>query len=65
MNDQPRPVGEFDHAFQKLRPRAGVLRTVIQINRQSSHLQKLVLDAGPPGAQTVAPKVARFVMAED
>lgn len=65
MNFQTRPVRKFNHAFQELRPRSGILWTVVQINRQSSHVRKLIFDARPPRSQTVAPEVARFVMAED
>ena len=65
VNFQARPIDEFDQSFQKLSSRARILRTVIQINRQSPDLRKLVLHAGPPCSQTVAPEVACFVMSED
>ena len=65
VNFQPRPVGEFDLPFQKLRPCAGVLRAVVEIDREPSDFGKLIADAGPPPLQTVAPEVARFVLAED
>ena len=65
MNFQPGPVGKFDHTFEKLCPRSRVFRTIIKRDRQSPDLGELVLDAGPPSPQAVAPEVARFVMAED
>ena len=62
MDFQTGPVRELDQAFEKLRPRSGVLRPVVQIDRQTPHFRKLTSHARPPGSQTVAPEVTCFVM---
>lgn len=63
-NFQAGPVGEFDHAFEKLSSCARVLRAVVEVDHQTSHFAKSMTDPLPPRAQTVAPEVACFMAAE-
>jgi hypothetical protein len=63
-NFQAGPVGELDHAFEKLRSRARVLRTVVEINHQSPQVWIRGLNALPPGAQAIGPEIACFALSE-
>ncbi len=63
-NFQSRPIGKFNHAFEKLSPSSRVLRAVIQIDHQTPHFAKSVADQFPPRAQAVTPEVACFMAAE-
>ena len=62
---QTRPVRKLDHSFEKLCSRTRVLRTIIQVDRQTLHFGKTVFHAQPPRTQTVAPEVARLMASED
>lgn len=63
-NLQAGPVGEVDHAFEKLSSCARVLRAVVQVDHQTSHLAKAMTDQVPPRSQTVTPEVTCFMAAE-
>jgi hypothetical protein len=64
-NFQAGPVGEFDHAFEKLSSCARVLRAVVQVDHQTPNFAKSVTDQLPPRSQTVTPEVACFMIAEE
>ena len=53
-------VGKFNHPFHELRPKTGILRTVVEINDQLTNVSETVLVCIPPLLETVGDEVTRF-----
>src|SRR5271170_5340165 len=64
-NLQTRPVRELNHALQKLRTAARVVRAIVEIDHQPPDQWQTVLHLQPPQLEPIDPKIARLLRAEE
>ena len=60
-NFQSRPVREFNHPPHELRAKAGIFRTIVQVDDQLPNVSVTISIGIPPLLEAIGDEIARFL----